>query len=111
MENTMIMHEPLHPGEMLKEDFIEPMIANNSGLTITKIAEDLGIGRNTLSNLINCHSGISPEMALRLEKAFLNTDAEFWLNLQKIYDLWHARQRIDVHDVVTYPSKILSQTI
>jgi addiction module HigA family antidote len=110
MRNKMIMHEPLHPGEMLKEDFIEPMIENDTGLTITKMAKDLGIGRNTLSNLINGHSGISPEMALRLEKAFPNTDAEFWLNLQKIYDLWHARQRIDVHNVVTYPSKILLQT-
>jgi addiction module HigA family antidote len=107
MKNTMIMHSPLHPGKMLKEDFIEPMISKNSKLTITKIAKDLGVGRQTFSNIINGHSAISPEMALRLEKAFPHTDAEFWLNLQKIYDLWQAKQKIDVQNVVTYyPSKI-----
>lgn len=103
----MIMHSPLHPGTMLKEDFIEPMILKNPNLTITKIAKDLGVGRKAFSNIINGHSAISPEMALRLEKAFPNTDAEFWLNLQKIYDLWHAKQKINVQNVVTYyPSQL-----
>ncbi len=102
MENKMIMHSPLHPGLMLKEDFVEPMLSNNASLTITRIAKDLGVGRKTFSNLINGRSAISPEMAIRLGKAFPRTDAEFWLNLQKIYDLWQANEKIDARDVVAY---------
>ena len=70
MFEEMVMYDPPHPGELLKEDYINPMLESHDDLTITQIAKDLGIARNTLSKLLNGHSGISPEMALRLEKAF-----------------------------------------
>ena len=103
MSETMMMHDPLHPGELLKEDFIEPLIANQSGLSIAQVAKNLGVNRNTLFNLMQGQNGISPSMAVRLEKAFPNTDAEFWLNLQKMYDLWQAKQHVDVEGIHSYP--------
>ena len=63
---------------------------------MTRVAQVLGVSRKTLSELINGRSGISPEMAIRLSKAF-RTTPEFWLNLQQQYDLWHAEQKI--HDL------------
>lgn len=102
MSETMIMHEPIHPGELLKEDFIDPLLDSQKGLNISQVAKNLGVNRNTLLNLIQCHTGISPNMAVRLEKAFPNTDAEFWLNLQKMYDLWEAKQQVMVDDIVSY---------
>ena len=85
----MEMHNPAHPGEILKELCLEPL-----GLTVTRAAEALGVARKTLSELINAKSGVSPEMAIRLSKAF-RTTPEFWLNLQQQYDLWHVRQKAD----------------
>ena len=85
----MEMHNPAHPGEILKELCLEPL-----GLTVTRAAEALGVARKTLSELINAKSGVSPEMAFRLSKAF-RTTPEFWLNLQQQYDLWHVRQKAD----------------
>ena len=85
----MEMHNPAHPGEILKELCLEPL-----GLTVTRAAEALGVARKTLSELINARSGVSPEMAIRLSKAF-RTTPEFWLNLQQQYDLWHVRQKAD----------------
>ena len=82
----MNMHNPPHPGEILRGLCIEPL-----GLTITSAAEGLGITRKTLSAILNGRSGISPEMAIRLSKAF-NTTAESWLNQQMQYDLWQAKQ-------------------
>jgi len=82
----MNMHNPPHPGEILRGLCIEPL-----GLTITSAAEGLGITRKTLSAILNGRSGISPEMAIRLSKAF-NTTAESWLNQQMQYDLWQATQ-------------------
>lgn len=102
MSNTMMMHDPLHPGELLKEDFIEPLLANHTGLSIAQVAKNLGVNRNTLFNLMQGQTGISPAMAVRLEKAFPNTDAEFWLNLQKMYDLWQAKQQVDVESIHSY---------
>ena len=63
----MIIHSPLHPGTMLKEDFIEPMISKDTNLTITKIARDLDIGRKTFSNIINGHSVINPYIGTMLD--------------------------------------------
>ena len=83
----MRMHNPPHPGEVLKELCIEPL-----GLSITEAAEALGVSRKTLSALVNGRAGISPEMAIRLGKAF-DTTAESWLNQQVQYDLWIAGQR------------------
>ena len=85
----MEMHNPAHPGEILKELCLEPL-----GLTVTRAAEALGVARKTLSELINAKSGVSPEMTIRLSKAF-RTTPEFWLNLQQQYDLWHVRQKAD----------------
>jgi addiction module HigA family antidote len=84
----MKMHNPPHPGEVLKELCIEPL-----NLTVTEAAEALGVSRKTLSAILNCRAGISPEMAIRLGKAF-GTTAESWLNQQMKYDLWQAEQAV-----------------
>jgi len=81
-----MMHNPPHPGEVIKKLCIEPL-----GLSITKTAEALGVSRKTLSELINGHIGISPEMAIRLSIAF-NTTPESWLTQQMQYDLWEMRE-------------------
>lgn len=83
----MKMHNPPHPGEIIREQCIEPL-----GLTITAAAKGLGVTRKALSELVNGHSGVSPEMAIRLSKAF-GSSPETWLRLQLQYDLWHAEQR------------------
>lgn len=82
----MKMHNPPHPGEVLREGWIEPL-----GLTVTDTAAALGITRKTLSAILNGRAGISPAMALRLSRAF-DTTAESWLSQQMQYDLWHAEQ-------------------
>ena len=82
----MLMHNPPHPGEILKELCLEPL-----GISITEAAEALGVSRKTLSSIINGKAGISPEMAVRLSIAF-NTSSESWLNQQTQYDLWQAEQ-------------------
>jgi addiction module HigA family antidote len=80
------MHNPPHPGEVLKALCLEPL-----NLTITECARSLGVSRKTLSSILNGRAGISPEMAVRLSIAF-NTSAESWLNQQVQYDLWHAER-------------------
>lgn len=85
----MLMHNPPHPGEVIKELCIEPL-----GLTITDAAKGLGVSRKTLSSILNGKAGISPEMAIRLSIAF-NTSSESWLNQQLQYDLWQAEQHRD----------------
>jgi len=89
----MGMHNPPHPGEIIKEYCVEPL-----GLTVTKAAESLGVTRKTFSMLLNGKSGISPEMALRLSKVFGRTP-EGWLRLQLQYDLWKAKQNIDIDNL------------
>lgn len=89
----MLMHNPPHPGEVIKELCLEPL-----GLTVTDAAKGLGISRKTLSSILNGKSGVSPEMAVRLSIAF-NTSSESWLNQQSQYDLWQAekyRKELDV---------------
>jgi len=83
----MLMHNPPHPGEILRTLCLEPL-----GLSVTEAAKALGVSRKTLSSLFNGRTGISPEMAVRLSIAF-DTSAESWLNQQMQYDLWHAEQR------------------
>jgi len=83
----MQMHNPPHPGEIIKELCLEPL-----GLTVTRASEALGVSRKTLSAIVNGRAGISPEMAIRLSIAF-DTSAESWLNQQIQYDLWLARQK------------------
>ncbi|MEM6430898.1 MAG: HigA family addiction module antitoxin [Deinococcota bacterium] len=87
------MHDPAHPGEVLKELYLEPL-----GLTVTEAATKLGVARKTLSQLVNARAGVSPEMALRLAKAF-NTTPESWLNMQTNYDLWQVQQGLDISNV------------
>ncbi|MGA3400437.1 MAG: HigA family addiction module antitoxin [Acetobacteraceae bacterium] len=83
------MHNPAHPGEVIREDCLKPL-----GLTVTAAAEALGVTRKALSDLLNGHSGISPGMAIRLEKVGWST-ADHWLRMQLQRDLWEARQRTD----------------
>ena len=88
----MKMHDPPHPGEVLRQLCLEPL-----HLTVTDAARSLGVSRKTLSTILNGRSGISPEMAVRLSIAF-STSAESWLNQQLQYDLWHAeRNRRQLH--------------
>ena len=82
----MKMHNPPHPGEILRELCLEPM-----GLSVTRAAEALDISRKTLSAILNGRAGISPEMAVRLSLAF-GTSSEGWLNQQSQYDLWQAEK-------------------
>ena len=82
----MLMHNPPHPGLIIKELCLEPL-----GVTITDAAKALGVSRKTLSSIINGKAGISPDMAVRLSIAF-NTSSESWMNQQSQYDLWQAEQ-------------------
>ena len=76
----MLMHNPPHPGEILRTLCLEPL-----GLSVTEAAKALGVSRKTLSSLLNGRTGISPEMAVRLSIAF-ETSAESWMNQQAQYD-------------------------
>jgi addiction module HigA family antidote len=79
--------EPTHPGKIIREDYLKPL-----AITISKFASVLGVSRKTLSKILNGRGTITPDMALRLARAF-NTTADFWLNLQKNHDLWQAEHR------------------
>src|ERR1700736_2385108 len=83
---TMTMKNPPHPGLSVRHDCIEAL-----GLTITEDAEALGVTRQTLNKLVNGKSGVSADMAIRLDKAF-GGGAETWLRLQMAYDLAQARK-------------------
>ncbi len=83
----MAMKNPPHPGLAVKYDCLEPL-----GLTVTKGAEDLGVSRQALNDLVHGRRGISPEMAIRLDMAF-GGGADTWLRLQTAYDLAQARER------------------
>lgn len=85
----MLMYNPPHPGEVIKELCLEPL-----GISVTAAAKGLGVSRKTLSALLNGRSGVSPKMAIRLSIAF-DTSAESWLNQQSQYDLWRAEQHRD----------------
>src|ERR1700749_274868 len=85
-ERVMRMKNPPHPGESVRYDCLEPL-----GLSVTEGAKALGVTRQALNNLVNGKSGISPEMAIRLNKAF-GGSAQIWLGLQMDYDLAQAMQ-------------------
>ncbi len=82
------MFAPSHPGRILKNLYLD-----GAELTVTQAAGALGISRKTLSQIINGHAGISPQMALLLAQAFPTTTPQLWLNLQQQYDLWQAQQK------------------
>ena len=83
----MLMHNPPHPGKIVRRTLIE-----GAALSVTDAAKALGVGRVTLSKLLNGKSGISPEMAVRLSMA-LNTSSEMWINMQAMYDLAQAEKQ------------------
>ena len=92
----MPMKNPPHPGHSIKDACLDPL-----GLNVTEAAKVLGIARHTLSRVLNGHAGLSPEMAIRLEKAgWLNAD--HWLRLQTAYDLAQARQHESAIKVERY---------
>jgi antitoxin HigA-1 len=90
------MKNPPHPGEIIRDLYLEPL-----NLTVTGAAKVLGVTRKTLSQLLNGHAGISPEMALRLSKAF-GRSPESWLQLQNQYDLARVAARIGDIQVERY---------
>jgi addiction module HigA family antidote len=94
----MVMHNPPHPGEVIRELCVAPL-----GLSVTEAAEGLGVSRKTLSSLLNGRFGISPEMAIRLSKAF-GGSAESWLIQQAQYDLWQVSQKADEIKVKAFAS-------
>jgi addiction module HigA family antidote len=81
------MHSPAHPGEILRELYLEPL-----GITITQAATALGVTRKHVSAIVNARAAVTPDMAMRLAKA-LATEPELWVNLQAQYDLWAVRKK------------------
>jgi len=89
----MSMHNPPHPGEFIRQTYIEPF-----DISVRTLAENLGVSASTLNRVINNQSGVSPSMALRLSKA-LGRSPESWIAMQYNYDLWKARESTDLTDV------------
>jgi addiction module HigA family antidote len=83
------LRRPTHPGGILRRHYLEPLPMTVSELTVV-----LGVSRKTLSEIVNEHASITPDMALRLSKAF-KTTPELWLNMQRNYDLWQASHKSD----------------
>ena len=92
----MTMSDPPHPGRSVRENCLEPL-----GLNVTEAARVLDVARHTLSRMLNGHAAISPEMAIRLEKAGWS-NAEFWLRRQTTHDLVQARKQENRIDVERY---------
>ena len=98
--------QPTHPGVILKEDYLIPL-----KISITETASKLGVSRKTLSKIINERGSVTPEMALRLSRAF-DTSPDFWLNLQKNYDLWKAETSSkDWKKVKPFPQQMLHSVL
>lgn len=79
---------PTHPGEMLREDFLP-----DYGLSVSALAQAIGVSRQSVNELLRERRSLSPEMALRLSRLFSNTP-EFWLNAQRAIDLWEAAEAL-----------------
>ncbi len=86
--STRMKRRPTHPGEMLREDYLP-----DYGLTVSGLAEALGVSRQSVNELVRQRRAVSPEMALRLARLFGNSP-EFWLNAQRAVDIWDAAQAI-----------------
>jgi len=91
---------PTHPGEMLREDFLP-----DYGLTVTSLAEALGVSRQSINELLRERRAVSPEMALRLSRLFSNSP-EFWLNAQRAVDLWDAAKTLKAQVAHIKPLKV-----
>ncbi|WP_017326258.1 HigA family addiction module antitoxin [Synechococcus sp. PCC 7336] len=89
ISNTGIKHRPTHPGEMLREDFLP-----DYELSVSSLAEAVGVSRQSINELLRERRAVSPEMALRFARLFGNSP-EFWLNAQRAVDLWDAEQAIE----------------
>ena len=89
----MPLHNPPHPGEFLRDVYLEPF-----GLSARQLAAKLAVSPSTLNRLLNGSAGVSPEMALRLSKA-LGRSPESWLAMQDLHDLWIARQSVNLEAV------------
>lgn len=98
----MVMKNPPHPGLLVRYDCLEPL-----GLSVTMGAKVLSVSRQALNDVVNGKAGISPEMAIRLEKAF-GGSAEVWLKMQMAYDLAQARKRKLAIDVKQYKPKAIA---
>lgn len=94
--------KPTHPGAVLKEDYLVPL-----AISATAMAVQLGVSRKTLSKILHEKGSVTPDMALRLARAF-DTTPDLWLNLQKNYDLWNAeRASSDWKRVRPLPDQVL----
>ncbi|MFA5018614.1 MAG: HigA family addiction module antitoxin [Methylobacter sp.] len=89
----MAMHNPSHPGEFIRDVYLEPF-----GITGRQLSSKLGVSPSTLNRILKGNSGVSSEMALRLSKA-LGRSPESWLIMQDNYDLWRARQTVNLDAV------------
>lgn len=85
---TFQMHNPPHPGGVLRRLYIEPL-----EISVTEAADRMGVTRKALSELLNGRSGISPQMAIRIGLA-TETSAESWVNMQTYYDLWQTKKKV-----------------
>ena len=95
--SLMTMHNPPHPGEFIRETYIEPF-----DISIRSLAENLGVAASTLARVVSERSAVSPEMALRLSKA-LGRSPESWLAMQDNYDLWQVRKSANLSQVRKIP--------
>lgn len=95
----MALFDPAHPGELIRETLKGIFEETGRKLTVSEVAIGLGTTRKTLSAIINGKQSVTPEMALRLGKAFANTTPEFWLTVQENYDLAQARRNTDTSAV------------
>lgn len=91
---------PVHPGEIIKEDCLEPL-----GLSVTEAAKGLGVARSTLSKVLNGRAAISPEMAVKLGEAF-GTRPAIWIRMQTTYDLWHTERTVSREGIAHFYPKL-----
>ena len=96
----MPMHNPPHPGGIVRRQCLEPL-----GLSVNRASEGLGVSEQALSDLVNERTGVSAEMAVRLSKAF-GSSPETWLGLQMAYDLWHTLKRSEGIEVENFAGSV-----
>ncbi|MBT8421059.1 MAG: HigA family addiction module antidote protein [Gammaproteobacteria bacterium] len=89
----MAMHNPPHPGEFIREIYLEP-----NGITRQELANKLDVSGSTVSRILNSYGRVTPEMALRLSKT-IGRSPESWLAMQDAYDLWIAKKQVDLRQV------------
>jgi len=82
----MLMHNPPHPGSILKEAL------EHVPITVTKFAEHLGVSRVALSRVLNCRAGITPVMSIKISEAFGQDSPDIWFKVQNAHDFWQALQ-------------------